>query len=175
MRTTARRLVVVTTALVLAVPILRPVLSSALVSRGDVLLYARDTRARSKYALALWMDPGNMVAADRYVFSAFLSREPHELEDAIRVASVVLRAYPDAAAVRMDRALCLQLLRRYSQAESDFEEVGRKLADVQALALAAADAKMSGNPEKARRLWVAAAHIDPQYVPVRTALERNRR
>ena len=170
--TTLRRFVLVAAALILSVPLLRPAISSALVTRGDALLYANDARARDKYALALWFDGGNMVAADRYVFSAFLSREPNELASAVRIARVVLRAFPGNTAVRMDRALCLQLLRRYAQAERDFEAVGRERNDVQALALAASDARIIGNAAKARRLLAAAERIDPLYVPVRFALER---
>jgi len=172
--TMGRRLVVVIAALSLAVPILRSALSSALVTRGDALFYMHDTRASDKYALALQLDRNNVTAADRYVFTAFLSREPHELEKAIRIASAVLQADPDEAAVRMDRALCLQLLKRYPQAERDFEEVGRQLSDVRALAMAASDARLNGDTTKARRLLLAAAHLDPRYVPVRIALERNR-
>jgi Flp pilus assembly protein TadD len=163
---------VVATALLLAAPILRPSLSSALVTRGDALLYARDSRAREKYSLAMWMDPGNTGAADRYVFAGFLTQEPSELEDASRVASLVLQSYPHDASVRMDRALCLQRLKRYRLAAQDFEQVGRERADVQALALAASDARISGDAAAARRLLFAAEHIDPSYLPVRIALER---
>lgn len=172
--TTRRRLAVVIVALSLAVPILRPALSSALVTRGDALFYMHDTRASDKYALALRLDRDNVTAADRYVFTAFLSRAPHKLEEAIRVASVVLQAHPDEATLRMDRALCLQLLKRYPQAERDFEKVGRTLSDVRALAMAASDARLNGDATKARQLLRAAAHIDPLYIPVRIALERNR-
>jgi Flp pilus assembly protein TadD len=169
----SRRVLLVATALLLSAPILRPALSSALVTRGDALLYARDVRAREKYALALWVDPGNTVAADRYVFAAFLSRKPEQLEDAVRVASVVLQTHPHEANVRMDRALCLQLRKQYRLAARDFEEVGGERADVQALALAAADERIGGDMSAARRLLSAAAHIDPNYVPVRIALERS--
>jgi len=170
--TSLRRLIVVAAALILAAPLLRPAISSALVTRGDALLYANDDRARDKYALALRLDAGNVVAADRYVFSAFLSRKPTELERAVRMAGVVLRRLPGNAAVRMDRALCLQLLKRYVQAEADFEAVGRERSDVQALALAASDARIIGDSAKARRLLRAAERIDPHYIPVRLNLKR---
>jgi Flp pilus assembly protein TadD len=172
---TLRRLLLVVTALLLAAPLLRPAMSSALVTRGDALLFARDARARAKYALALRFDPGNTVAADRYVFSAFLSRKPSQLEDAVGVAGAVLRKRPNEAILRMDRALCLQLLRRYALAARDFELVGRERHDVQALALAAADQRLGGNAAKGRQLLLIAATIDPHYMPVRVALERDRR
>ncbi len=75
----------------------------------------------------------------------------------------------------MDRALCLQLLRRYVLAAEDFELVGRERSDVQALALAAADQRLSGNPAKATQLLLIARIIDPHYIPVRVALERGSR
>jgi tetratricopeptide (TPR) repeat protein len=173
--TVQRRLIVVATAVLLAAPVLRSALSSALVSRGDALLYARDARAREKYLLGLLVDPGNAAAADRYIFASFLSREPNELEDAIRVAGAVLQTHPQETSVRMDRALCLQVRKQYRLAARDFEEVGRERADVQALALAAADARIGGDMASARSLLSAAARIDPNYVPVRIALERSRR
>jgi Flp pilus assembly protein TadD len=172
---TIRRLLLVVTALLLAIPLLRPAMSSALVTRGDALAFARDARARAKYALALRFDAENTIAADRYVFSAFLSRKPSDLEDAVRVAGAVLRKRPNEAIVRMDRALCLQLLRRYLLAARDFELVGRERDDVQALALAAADQRLSGNAAKSRQLLLIAKAIDPHYVPVRVALERDSR
>lgn len=170
-----RRLSVAAFALLLAMPLVRPALSSALVTRGDALLYTGDARARAKYALALRIDATNVVAADRYVFSAFLSRKPNELEDAIRVAGALLRGHPREATVRLDRALCLQLLKRYALAARDFELAGRERGDVQALALAAADAKRSGDALKARRLLREAAALDPSYLPVRVRLERDER
>ena len=169
-----RRFGVVAFALACAAPMLRSAMSSALVTRGDALLYAHDERAQTKYLLALRIDSANLVAADRYIFAAFLSRRGREIEDALRVADAVLRDHPRAASVRMDRALCLQLLRRYAQAEPDFERVGKERGDVQALALAAADAVRITDVQKANGLLHLAQRIDPRYAPVRAALERLR-
>jgi tetratricopeptide (TPR) repeat protein len=174
-RLSTRRLAVVALALVFAVPMLRPALSSALVTRGDALLYTRDERAKEKYRLALALDNANVSAADRYVFVAFLSHKRGELEDGIRLAGTVLARYPGDTTLRMDRALCLQLLRRYASARMDFERVGKERADVQALALAAADAKRLGDAAGAYRLLLLAQRIDATYVPVRIALARSRR
>ena len=173
-RSSLRRLLLVLIALACAWPMLRPAISSALVTRGDALLYARDTRAQIKYRLALQIDPGNIVAADRYVFAAFLLRTNAELEDGVRVADLVLLNYPGAIRVRMDRALCLQRLRKYALAERDFERVGEQRGDVQALALAASDAARSSDSAKAKRLLRLAERIDPKYTPVRVALTRVR-
>ncbi|HTX57052.1 MAG TPA: hypothetical protein VMD47_08095 [Candidatus Acidoferrales bacterium] len=170
-----RRLIVALVALLLALPMLRPALSGALVTRGDALLYARNARAREKYALAFAIDPSNLQAVDRYVFLAFLSRSRAGLEDAVHVADEALEAHPDDAALRMDRGLCLQVLRRFERAEQDFERVGFERGDVQALALAAADSRKHGDRAKALRLLRIAHALDPRYVPVRVALERSRR
>lgn len=172
-RLTLRRLAVAAIAILCATPILRPAISSALVTRGDTLLYARDTRAMEKYRLALSIDPTNLDAADRYVFAAFLSRRRVELEEGVNLADVFLTSDPHDTALRMDRALCLQLLKRYAAARVDFEWVGRQRADVQALALAAADARKTGDPASARRLLLLANRTDPAYIPVRKALARS--
>ncbi len=174
-RLSTRRLVIAVLALAFAAPILRPAISSALVTRGDALLYARDGRAKEKYQLALAIDATNVTAADRYVFVAFLSRRRGEVEDGIRLATAVLARYPGDTTLRMDRALCLQLLRRYAAARIDFERVGEQRGDVQALALAAADAKRVGDAADAHRLLLVAHRIDEKYVPVRIALARSRR
>ena len=173
-KTSLRRLTLVAIALACAYPMLRPAISSALVTRGDALLYARDSRAKIKYRLALQIDPGNVIAADRYVFAAFLERTSVALEDGVQVADLVLRDNPEATAVRMDRALCLQRLRKYTSAERDFERVGEERLDVQALVLAASDAARSWDSAKARRLLRLAERIDPRYAPVRVALTRVR-
>jgi len=169
-----RRLALVAIALACAYPMLRSAISSALVTRGDALFYARDGRAKIKYRLALQIDPGNVIAADRYVFAAFLERTSVALEDGVEVAGLVLRDNPEATAVRMDRALCLQRLGRYGAAERDFERVGQERRDVQALALAASDAARSLDAAKAKRLLRLAERIDPRYTPVRVALARVR-
>ncbi|MGB6986444.1 MAG: hypothetical protein WBD74_10770 [Candidatus Aquilonibacter sp.] len=173
-RLTLRRLAVATIAVLLATPIVRPAISSALVTRGDTMLYARDTRALEKYRLALTIDPANLDAADRYVFAAFLSRRRVELEEGVNLAGTVLTRDPRDAALRMDRALCLQLLRRYASARVDFEWVGKQRADVQALALAAADAGKTGDRVAAHGLLLVANRTDPSYIPVRSALARSR-
>jgi tetratricopeptide (TPR) repeat protein len=173
-RGSLRRLVLVGIALVLAAPLLRPAISSALVTRGDSLLYARDVRAKEKYRLALAVDPANVAAADHYVFFEFLSRDGHDLDDGISVATAMLTRNPGDTTLRMDRALCLQLRKRYAQARADFERVGEERGDVQALALAAADAERLGDAKATHRLLMLAHRIDPSYVPVLVALARSR-
>jgi tetratricopeptide (TPR) repeat protein len=173
-RGSLRRLLLACIALALAAPFLRPAISSALVTRGDSLLYTRDARAKEKYELALAIDPTNVDAADRYAFAAFMSRDSSDLDDGIRIATAVLTLYPRNAILRMDRALCLQLRKRYAQARADFERVGEERGDVQALALAAADAKRLGDPEASHHLLLLAHRIDPTYAPVAIALARSR-
>jgi tetratricopeptide (TPR) repeat protein len=171
-RRSLRRLSVACIALALAVPLVRPAISSALVTRGDALLYARDARAKEKYRLALEIDPANVDAADRYLFVSFLSRDPQDLDDGIHLATTILAYDRGDATLRMDRALCLQLRGRYAQARVDFERVGKERGDVQALVLAAADAKRVGDAHAGHRLLLLAHRLDPKYAPVRIALAR---
>jgi tetratricopeptide (TPR) repeat protein len=169
-----RRTSVALVGVVLAAQMLIPAISSALVTRGDTLLYARDVRALEKYRTALFLDPANTDAADRYVFAAFLSRQRTQLVEAVDVARSVLARDPKDSALRMDRALCLQLLKRYAEARADFEVAGKQRADVQALALAAADARKTGDIAASYRLLLSAHRIDPSYKPVVVALARAR-
>jgi tetratricopeptide (TPR) repeat protein len=172
-RLSLRRIALALIAVLCTIPIVRPSISSALVTRGDAMLFARDPRAQEKYQLALAIDPANVDAADRYVFAAFLSRKASELEAGVQLAGTVLAHDPEDATLRMDRALCLQVLKRYAAARADFEWIGKHRGDVQALALAAADARNSGRQKDARRLLLLAHRVDPTYVPVRLALARS--
>ena len=169
-RSSVRRFLVVATALALAFPLLRPAISDALVSRGDALLYARDGAALEKYREAWQLDRNNADAADRYAFAAFLSRR--ERSAAADAAGVTLAMHPREVRLRMDRALCLHALAKYGAASREFEEVGREARDVQAYALAAADAARMREVARARRLLSLAHRIDPQYLPVTRALGR---
>jgi tetratricopeptide (TPR) repeat protein len=169
-----RRTLLVATALLLSAPLLRSSISCALVTRGDGLLYARDARASVMYRRAVEVDPGNEVAADRYAFAALLSHRRSEVEDGIRIASLGLAAHPDDAALRMDRALCLQRMKRFASAETDFRRVALQTRNVQALAFAAADARKLLRPAQARELLLLAARVDPHYAPVQRDLREMR-
>ncbi len=170
-----RRALLVVTALVLAAPLLRASVASALVTRGDGLLYSQDARATVMYRRALAIDPNDNAAADRYAFSALLSRRKSVIEDGIRVLDVALSNHPEDDTLRMDRALCLQKLKRYDLAEPDFERVGIETRNVQALAFAAADARKLSRIGKSRSLLLAASRIDPKYEPIRLALRGMKR
>ena len=172
---TVRRALLVVTALTLAAPLLRTSVASALVTRGDGLLYTRDARAAAMYRRALAIDPGDSVASDRYALSALLSHRKSIIEDGIRVLDLALVNHPEDATLRMDRALCLQKLKRYSLAEPDFERVGMENRNVEALAFAAADARKLSRISKARSLLLVASRIDPKYEPIRLALHGMKR
>jgi tetratricopeptide (TPR) repeat protein len=169
-RASLRRGALVTAALLLSTPLLRSSLSSAMVTRGDGLLYAGDGRAVAMYRRALFIDPRNDVAADRYAFAALLAHDPLQIEDGIRVATESLSARPHNTVLRMDRALCLQRIGRFREAEVDFERVGLENHDVQALAFAAADARKLRRFDRARTLLAFGERIDPNYLPIRHAL-----
>jgi tetratricopeptide (TPR) repeat protein len=159
-------------ALLLAIPLLRPALSSALVSRGDALLYARDPAATTMYRRAVDVDADDDLAADRYAFAALLSHRRSQVEDAIRVVGVALRSTPNDAKLRMDEALCLQTLKYYASAENDFAQVALQTNDVEAFLFAADDERKLSRIAIARRFLVDAVRIDPSYIPARLALRR---
>jgi Flp pilus assembly protein TadD len=126
-------------ALLLAAPLLRASVASALVTRGDALLFAHDERAASKYALALAIDRDDLDAADRLVFAAFLSRNVSQVEIALRVADATLLRHPQDGTMFADRGLCLQFLRRYALASRDFLQAGKLTGSRLDRAIAAAD------------------------------------
>jgi tetratricopeptide (TPR) repeat protein len=173
-KATRRRWELIATALGVSAFLLRGQLSTALVARADALSYAGDVRAASLlYVRALALDPENDAAVDRIALSAIMSHEHAGLERAVVFASAQLSRHAGDATIRMDRALCLHLLQRYSSAVQDFEIVGRTRHDPQALLFAAADARRTGRTRQSRRLLVAALRWDPAFVPARLALMRS--
>jgi tetratricopeptide (TPR) repeat protein len=137
-----RRLLLVAIALACTIPLVRGALASALVTRGDALLFAGDGRAQQKYRLALTLDPSDDEAADRYVFAAFLSHDRRRILAAVAIADAALRAHPADAALLADRGLCLHVLRRYAPAARDFARAGSISGDRLDLALAAAETRL---------------------------------
>jgi hypothetical protein len=170
-----RRFTVVGAALVISAICLHGSISSALLTRGDALLYMHDPRSQVMYRRAFDWDTRNIDAADRFVFGALLSHRRSAIDDGISLATRVLTADPSATSLRMDRALCLQVSRRYADAERDFEIVGRTSKNVQALAFAASDARLKDDLQRELALLELAARIDPGFVPVRLRLERRTR
>lgn len=169
-RELVRRLAVVIIGIVAAAVIVRPAVSSALVTRGDELAFRGDVeRAREMYRRALLADANNVVAADRYVFSAMMSHRVPLLEAGIAVASASLTRSPRDIAMHMDRALCEQALHRLSSAAVDFEFAGTHARDPRAMTFAALDV---ANEHKARALQLLriALGFDPKFLPARRDL-----
>lgn len=171
-RETRRRWVLATVSLAIAAVLMRPQLSSMLVSRGDALAFAGNVRAESFYLRALALDPRNDVAADRIMFHAILTHDPRQLDMAVTLADRLLAGDSRGPAIAMDRALCLQLLHRYKAAMMAFAAVGTEDGDARAFVFAADDAAKFGAKERARRYAAMAHRIDPRFAPARRAFER---
>ena len=174
-RRTVRSLVLIAVACGVTGLLAHRQLSTALVARGDALAYSGSARALDMYRRALILDPANTVAVDRLAFRALLSHDPAQMHEAVRMTSTILRSRADAWEVRMDRALCLQLLGRYAAALSDFEATGLSRRDPRALLFAADDARKLHRTVQAHRLLLAALVADPHFGPARLALVREKR
>lgn len=171
---TARSSLLIAIACVVTVLLAHRQLSAALVARGDALAYAGSSRALDMYRRALIFDAANAVAVDRLAFRALLSHDPRRMREAVRMTSNVLRSRAGAWELRMDRALCLQMLGRYDAALSDFEATGQSQRDPQALLFAAIDARKLHRTMQAHRLLVAALVADAHFEPARRALAREK-
>jgi tetratricopeptide (TPR) repeat protein len=155
----------------LSVALLRPQLSGALVMRGDDLLYqSRDGRALQFYRRALFVDPENAAAADRYVFVSLMGHGRSSLERAVVVASIFLARHVDDVTLLMDRALCERVLSRNQAAESDFLRAGLISHDARALVFAGYAALRAGGRSRARRWWRLALAMRSGYIPAERAL-----
>lgn len=166
-----RRLLIAGTAFVAAIFLLREELSSAMVSRGDDMLYQGNAvRALAFYRRALIFDSANASAVDRYVFvSMTLHRRP-ALVSAVGVATRFLSMHPHNAMVRMDRALCELRLRLLIAAERDFVLVAAAKHDARVLVFAGYAAFESHAVQRAHALWRRALVVNPRYTPALRAL-----
>lgn len=166
-----RRLAVAAFALAVTGTLLRSQLSAALTVRGDDLLYQSDQgRALQFYRRALFFDPGNATAVDRYVFVSMMAHRPTLLARAILVGSAYLAKHANDLTILMDRALCEDLLLRYRSAESDFARVGLASRDPRALVFAGYAALREGRRARAHRWWRAALAVSSGYPPALRAL-----
>jgi tetratricopeptide (TPR) repeat protein len=169
---TVRRGGVIAVAVSLALWLLRPQVSSALVTRGDDLTFrGENARALAIYARALAIDPANTVAADRFAFAALLSHDASAQERGVSVATRALRLEPSNLSLRYDRALCAQALGWHALAADDFEAIGRRSRDPRALLFAALDVRKA-DLRRARSLLRLALAIAPSFEPARRDLYR---
>jgi tetratricopeptide (TPR) repeat protein len=171
-KATVRRWFLIGISLLIAILLLRGQISMMLLDRGDIAAYARDGRASMFYERALAVDPSNAAAADRLMFQAILSHDKAILQRAVRIGDDQLMHDGHNETVRMDRALCLQLLGRRREAMTDFAAVGRATGDPRALLFAADDAAKLMARDRARELLRVAVRLDPRFKPARVALGR---
>lgn len=151
-----RRVFVALVALGAAAVMFRSEISLALVNRGDDFLYrAKVDRAVEYYRRALAVDAHSAVAADRYAFFAQQIAGQSNESEILRFCSSFLRVREDAR-VRADRALANLKLRRYRDAETDFELAAANSRDPRDLAFAALSAARAGRSAESHRLWHAA-------------------
>ncbi len=169
----ARRCVLAALGVAGAAAVLRPQISSALVVRGDEMLYmSRPSRALVFYHRALFFDSNNVTAADRYVFVSMMTHRRRVLEGAVAVASSFLQRHGGDVTILMDRALCNRFLGRERAAEVDFVRAGLGRAGAPALVFAGFAALREGSRERARHWWRIALQERPGYAPARRALQR---
>lgn len=166
-----RRFALCSIGLLLAAAVFRTQISSALVVRGDDFVYRSDLqRARAFYARALWFDPDDGEAADRFAFFGMQRKDAASLESCVDAATAYLRRHPGDARLRVDRALCYAWQRRYDRAERDFERAAQAMRDSRYFVFAGWAARRLGERERARSLWRSALAVDPHSLPARRAL-----
>jgi tetratricopeptide (TPR) repeat protein len=167
-----RRVLLSIVASIIAFGMMHRELASALVTRGDDLMYRGDLRrALTFYRRALTFDGDSAAAADRYAFTAFLTADPHLLRKAISVARRFLLRRRSAA-VRFDTALCERRLHLNEAAEVDFAAAARDTKNAQAYVLAGYAALAGSHLRRAREWWRRALFVRPNYRPAERALER---
>ncbi len=168
-----RRLALSVFALMISALLLRGQLSSAIVLRGDQEAYVgHDARANALYLRALYVDPHNAVAVDRFAFGSLSGHRPAFMRRGIVVASQYLSRTPRDTTVLMDRALLEEALDRFADAERDFSRVASLRGSAQAYTFAGFAALRAGDRRGAVAYWHGAAKIDASYAPARMALAR---
>jgi tetratricopeptide (TPR) repeat protein len=174
--TVMRRFLLALTGIAVAAAILRPQLADSLVIRGDGYLYrAKPLSALAFYERALWIDPQNEVAVDRYAFVSMTTHTLPEIAQSIRMTSAFLHAHPDDAVVRLDRAQAYRASGDLRHALDDFARVGLRWRDPQALAFAGYAAYATGRTAVARRLWRAALDVQPGLLAALDGLKKSDR
>jgi tetratricopeptide (TPR) repeat protein len=174
--TRARRVCLALSGIAIAAWILRPQLADSLVLRGDGFLYrAKPLSALRFYERAVAIDPQNEVAVDRYAFVAMTTHAAPAIAHSIRFASAFLRAHPDDAVVRLDRAQAYRASGHFGEALQDFARVGLRRRDPAALAFAGYAAYATGQAATARRYWRAALELQPDLPAALDGLKKTRR
>lgn len=156
-----------------AAALFRPQVSTALVTRGDEFLYRSDLSGALKYySRANAVDPNDGVAVDRLAFFGMQLRTNDSLHASLVATGAYLARHPEDANVRADRALCLQILKRYQLATAEFAIAASETHDARYYTFAGWDAMRSGDRALARHYWQSALHVQPMYSPALGALRR---
>ena len=170
----ARRVGLIMIALVLSSVLLRSQLASALVTRGDDLVFWGNERAAlAKYEIAVRIDPSSAAAADRFAFTAIRMHQPALLRRAVRFIDIALAPRASDPMLGLDRALCLHALGSYAEAAAAFSAVGVRTRDARALMFAALDLERIHRGAEARSLLKSAVALDPGFMPARHDLLRS--
>jgi tetratricopeptide (TPR) repeat protein len=157
--------------LVCAAILFRPQLGDALIIRGDDYLYRGDSaQALERYRRALAIAPFSQAAVDRYIFVSIQRQTPGALSSAVEIATRYLSTFPDDETIRADRALCYLHLRRYVEAQLDFEHAAHTSNSATDYVFAGWAAKHAGQRRAAQRLWRQALTAQPHFGPARLAL-----
>ena len=168
-----RRLALSAFALMISTLLLRGQISSAIVLRGDQEAYVGNgAHANALYLRALYVDPHNAVAVDRFAFGSLSGHRPAIMRHGLRVASRYLSEAPRDTIVLMDRALLEEALARFADAKRDFGRVASLRGSAQAYTFAGFAALRAGDRKGAVAYWRVAARIDASYLPARIALTR---
>jgi tetratricopeptide (TPR) repeat protein len=166
-----RRIGVAAFAVVLGLTIMRAQLATALTVRGDTFLYRGNAMlARTFYERALWIDRDCELAAKRLAFVTLSRPSETTLGRVVEVLDEQLARDPTATELRIERAFCLEHLRRYDRAGDDFLTVASRTRSAKYYLLAGWEKWRSGEHNDAHRYWRAALRIDPGYTPARMAL-----
>ncbi len=168
-----RRVLVAAIGIGVSAVLLRPQISSALVVRGDELNYRGETApARRLWQRAIAWDSNDREAVDRLCFSEIMSHSPGLLEHSVATATAYLDGHRGDALILADRALALEILGKFAQAEVDFSLAGRATQDVRTLTFAGFAAIHAGHRAFARQLFSEATRVDPHFLPASRGLAR---
>jgi tetratricopeptide (TPR) repeat protein len=138
-----RRWIVATVSLSIGWVLFHGYVARALWARGDEFLRrGNPAAAQPYYRRAIAVDPNCEDAVDRLLFAALELRTARDLYLAIAAGDRYLNRHPDAADIRLDRAMALLAARRGYAAAGDFRWLAAHAHDARFEKLAAHAAAM---------------------------------
>jgi hypothetical protein len=118
------------------------------------------------------LDPNSEVAVDRFVFFGIQERSAEVLNESAAVASSYIATHPEDGLVRVDRALCFEILKRHGAAATDFAIAASRLHSAKYYTFAGWARYRAGDRREARMLWNSALSIQRAYRPALRALQK---